>query len=90
VLGPRDGEKRAVTLITVIHPTPRRNFRFHRAEVYLDNELGLPIRYAAYMWPQNPGEEPPLEEEYTYLNLKVNNGFTDFTFSRDNPELFKD
>ncbi len=89
VLGPKDGEKRAVTLITVVHPVPRKSFRFHKAQVYLDNELGVPIRYAAYMWPQNPGDEPPLEEEYTYLNLKVNNGFTDFTFSRENPDLFK-
>ena len=89
VLGPKDGEKRPVTLITVIHPTPRRNFRFYKAEVYLDNELQVPIRYAAYMWPQNPGEQPPLEEEYTYLNLEVNKGFNDFTFSRDNPELFR-
>jgi hypothetical protein len=90
VLGPKDGEKRPVTLITVIHPTPRKNFRFYKAEVYLDNELKIPIRYAAYMWPQNPGEAPPLEEEYTYLNLQVNNGFTDATFDREqNPELFK-
>jgi hypothetical protein len=89
VLGPKDGEKRPVTLITVVHPTPRRNFRFYKAEVYLDNELQVPIRYAAYMWPQNPGEQPPLEEEYTYLKLEVNKGFNDFTFSRDNPELFR-
>ena len=89
VIGPKDGEKRPVTLIEVIHPTPRRNFRFHKAQVFIDNELRVPIRYAAYMWPQSPGEPLPLEEEYTYLNLQVNNGFTDRDFSRDNPELFK-
>lgn len=90
VLGPKDGAKRAVTLIEVTHPTPRRNFRFHKAQVFIDNELRVPIRYAAYLWPQNPGEAPPLEEEYTYLNLTVNNGFTDATFRRDqNPDLFK-
>jgi hypothetical protein len=50
----------------------------------------VPIRYAAYLWPQNPGEQPPLEEEYTYLNLKVNNNFTDADFDQNNPELFKD
>jgi hypothetical protein len=91
VIGPKDGDKRAVTLIEVIHPTPRRSFRFHRAQVFIDNELRVPIRYAAWLWPENPGEAPPLEEEYTYLNLTVNNGFTDATFRRDqNPELFKD
>ena len=77
-------------MIEVIHPTPRRNFRFHKAQVFIDNELRVPIRYAAYLWPENPGEQPPLEEEYTYLNLKLNNGFTDADFSRTNPELFKD
>jgi hypothetical protein len=90
VLGTTDGPKRPVTVLEVTHPTPRRNFRFHKAQVFIDNELRVPIRYAAYMWPENPGEAPPLEEEYTYLNLKVNNGFTDATFSKDNPEIFKD
>lgn len=90
VIGPKGGEGRPVTLIEVTHPTPRKNFRFHKAQVFIDNELRVPIRYAAYLWPQNPGEAPPLEEAYTYLNLQVNNGFTDADFSRENPELFKD
>jgi hypothetical protein len=90
VLGTTDGPKRPVTVLEVTHPTPRRNFRFYKAQVFIDNELRVPIRYAAYMWPEKPGEAPPLEEEYTYLNVKVNNGFTDATFSKDNPEIFKD
>jgi hypothetical protein len=89
VIGPKDGEKRPVTLIEVTHPIERSTFRFHKAQVFIDNELRIPIRYAAYLWPKAPGEAPPLEEAYTYLNLKVNNGFTDADFSRDNPELFK-
>lgn len=83
-------DKRPVTVIEAVHPTPRRNFRFHKAQVFIDNELRVPIRYAAYLWPENPGEEPPLEEAYTYLNLKINNGFTDADFDPENPELFKD
>lgn len=90
VLGTKDGPKRPVTVLEVTHPTPRRNFRFHKAELFIDNELKVPIRYAAYMWPENPGEALPLEEEYTYLNVKTNNGFTDADFSKDNPEIFKD
>ena len=80
---------RAVTLIEVTHPVPRQNFRFHKAQVFIDNELRVPIRYAAYLWPENPGDPPPLEEAYTYLNVKVNNGFTDADFDRENPEVFK-
>jgi hypothetical protein len=41
------------------------------------------------MWPTRPGEEPPLEEEYTYTNLKLNNGYNDQTFSEQNPEIFR-
>ena len=55
---------RPVTLIEVVHPVPRQNFRFHKAELFIDNELQLPIRYAAYMWPAVPGGVPPLEESY--------------------------
>lgn len=80
---------RACTLIEVVHPIPRQNFRFHKAEIFIDNEVKLPIRYAAYMWPANPGEQPPLEEAYTYLNIKTNNGYTDADFDKNNTEYFK-
>lgn len=84
------GKKRPATLIEVTHPVPRpKTFRFHKAQVYIDNELKIPIRYAAYLWPESPGEQPPLEEAYTYVNLKINNGFTDIDFSKDNPDYFK-
>lgn len=90
VLGSKDGPKRPVTLLQVTHPNPRRTFRFYKAEVFIDNELKIPIRYAAYLWPTTPGEAPPLEECYTYLNLKINNGYTDADFSEQSPEVFKD
>jgi hypothetical protein len=89
-IGPANGDKRPVTLIEVTHPVPRKNFRFHKAQVFIDNELRVPIRYAASLWPENAGEQPPLEEAYTYLNLKLNNGFTDADFDPKSPELFKD
>jgi hypothetical protein len=80
---------RPATLIEAVHPVPRQNFRFHKAEIFIDNELKLPVRYASYMWPENPGEAPPLEEAYTYVNLKINNGYVDADFDRENPEYFK-
>ncbi|MCG8451300.1 MAG: DUF1571 domain-containing protein [Pirellulales bacterium] len=81
--------KRPCTLIEVVHPTERNSFRFHKAELFIDNELQIPIRYAAYLWPEKPGEPPPLEEAYTYLNLEMNKNFTDLNFDRENPEYFK-
>lgn len=76
---------RDCTCIQVVHPTPRKEFTFHLARIYVDNELNCPIRYEAYLWPKEPGGEPLLNEEYTYLNLKLNNGFTDQDFDIKNP-----
>ena len=77
---------RVCTCIQVVHPTPRSNFLFHLARIFVDDELNLPIRYEAYDWPAKAGGPPELTEEYTYLNLKINNGFTDADFDIQNPE----
>ncbi len=77
--------KRSCTCIKVIHPVARRNFRFHVAEIFVDDELDLPLRYASYDWPKQPGGAPQLLEEYTYLNLKLNTGLGDADFDTKNP-----
>ena len=76
---------RPCTWFEVAHPVPRPFFRFHLARVFVNDELNFPIRYEAYSWPKQPGDPPELLEEYTYLNLKLNNGFADIDFSRRNP-----
>jgi hypothetical protein len=75
---------RVCTCVQVVHPVPRRNFRFHLARVFIDDELTIPIRYEAYDWPQEAGGQPVLLEEYTYMNVKINNGFTDADFDPRN------
>jgi hypothetical protein len=75
---------RVCTLIEASHPVPRANFRFHKARIYIDDELHVPIRYEAYQWPKQPGGEPPLDEAYTYLDLKLNVGLTDADFDYRN------
>lgn len=77
--------RRVCTCIEVMHPVPRRNFLFHLARIFVDDELNLPIRYESYDWPKEKGGKPELIEEYTYLNLKINNGFTDADFDVKNP-----
>ncbi len=77
---------RTCTCIQVVHPVPRRNFLFHVARIFVDDELNVPVRYEAYDWPSEPGGEPQLIEQYTYLNLKLNNGFTDADFDHRNPQ----
>jgi len=76
---------RVCTCIEVIHPVPRRNFLFHLAQIFVDKEYNVPIRYVSYDWPREKGGRPELMEEYTYLNLKLNNGFTDADFDTKNP-----
>ena len=78
--------KRSATCIQVVHPVPRKNFRFHKALVFVDDELNIPVRYEAHDWPERPGGPPMLLEEYTYTDIKLNNGYTDATFDEYNPE----
>lgn len=77
---------RVCTCIQVVHPVPRKNFRFHLARVFIDDERQVPIRYEAYDWPKTQGGAPVLLEEYTYLDLKLNVGLTDADFERGNPK----
>jgi hypothetical protein len=80
---------RMTTMVQLVHPIPRQNFRSHIARVFFDNELRIPIHYDAYHWPDQPGQKPPLEESYTYTNLKLNNGYTARDFDSNNPEIFR-
>ncbi len=76
---------RLCSVIKVIHPIRRDHFDFHIAQIYIDNEMNIPVRYAAWTWPEKEGGRPVLEEEYTYTNVKLNVGLTDADFSPNNP-----
>lgn len=76
---------RECTLIEVIHPERVHPFEFYKAKVYIDKELNIPVRYAAYDWPTTPGGKPVLIEEYTYVNVELNVGLTDQDFDPNNP-----
>ena len=77
---------RTCTMIEVLHPEPRDHFDFYRAQIFIDDELNVPIRYAAWSWPEKPGGEPVLLEEYTYVKIKLNVGLTDEDFDPENPD----
>lgn len=76
---------RQCTRIEVIHPVEREHFTFHRAMVFVDDKDKLPVGYASFYWPKNPGGKPRLLEEYVYTDVKLNVGLTDEDFDRDNP-----
>lgn len=82
---PKKINGREVVCLQVTHPVPRKEFLFHIAKIYIDTQNNLPMRYESYDWPAETGGTPPLMEEYTYLNLKLNNGFTDKDFDTGNP-----
>jgi hypothetical protein len=82
----KKGEKRPCTIIEVNHPVPRKHFRYHIARIAIDDEMQVPVYYAAYLWPTKPGGKPVLDETYTYTKLKLNQGFTDKDFDRENPD----
>jgi hypothetical protein len=78
--------ERACTVIEVTHPEKIGPYDFHIAQVFLDNEYKIPVRYAAYSWPRVAGGEPELLEEYTYQDINFNVGLTDADFDPNNPQ----
>jgi hypothetical protein len=77
---------RICTHLVVKHPVKREYFDFHIAEIHIDDERNVPLRYAAYKWPEVKGGEPVLDEEVTYLDLDLNVGLTEKDFDPDNKE----
>ena len=77
---------RRCRMIEFSHPVRRANYRYHIARIFVDEELDLPIRHAAYDWPDEEGGKPKLLEEFTYLNLKLNVDLTDWDFDHRNEE----
>lgn len=77
---------RPCLLIETTHPRKSPSFMFHQVRLFVDRELGLPIRFEAYDWPSNPQASPELLEEYTYSDLKLNVGLRDIDFDAANAE----
>lgn len=77
---------RACDCVQVVHPVPRRNFKFYLMRIYYDQEYKIPIRFEAFAWPQQQGGQPVLIEEYSYMDLKLNQNLTDPDFDTNNPQ----
>lgn len=71
--------------LEVIHPRPRRQFRYHQSRLFIEKKTGLPLRVQNYGFPQRAGIDPPLVEDYAYTGLKTNLGLKPLDFSRTNP-----
>lgn len=86
-------EGRLCELIEVIHPERRfmqngkaEEHEFYKAQIWFDRDELVPVKYASYLWPNEEGGEPLLEEEYIYSDLKFNVGLTDEDFDIKNPD----
>lgn len=77
--------KLTCTMLDIRHPVKRDHFRFHRALVYFDNSVNLPVRFQAWTWPEMQGGQPILDEEYNYYNLKINADLSPADFDSANP-----
>jgi hypothetical protein len=73
--------KRPCTVVRVVHPRKQDGLEFHVANVFVDDELRVPVRVDFSLWPTRPNQTPPLLAEYTYTNLRLNVGIPDSVFT---------
>lgn len=78
-----DGRQCTCVEVTSMQPLPNHPLQMTR--IFYDDETRLPIRFEAYGWPTQAGQQPPLVEEYTYRDVKINVGLTDADFDINNP-----
>ncbi|MHB8969477.1 MAG: DUF1571 domain-containing protein [Pirellulaceae bacterium] len=79
-----DGRK--CTHFRLTHATPRPDLAYCKAEVSVDDELGIPVYFRSFDWPAKAGDPPQLLEEYFYKSVKLNVGLTERDFDLNNPE----
>jgi hypothetical protein len=77
---------RSCTLIQLAHPQPRDAVNYQCARILIDDEMRLPVHYEAFDWPEPPGEESKLIEQYTYSDIRLNVGLTDLDFDHRNED----
>ena len=83
----RDDQKvgsRRCTMTETTHPHQQSGFMFFRVRLFIDDQLGLPIRFEAYDWPGSPLAPAEIVEEYTYSDLRLNVGLSDLDFDASN------
>jgi len=76
--------QRHCTAVHLVRKSRLPDVTGYRAEIIIDDELQVIVRYAGYDWPETPGGPPVLLEEYTYLDLRLNVGLTDWDFDHRN------
>jgi len=71
-------------LLEVTYPVHEPKIWGYLARVFMDKEWKFPIRVEVFELPEERAKGLQLVEEYTYLDLKLNNGYSDADFDRKN------
>ena len=74
---------RNCSIIQVKHEIQQPHYDFHLAQIFMDDEWKIPVRYVAYTWPKKGAAldvNKDVIEEYTYQQLKFNVGLSDADF----------
>jgi len=66
--------------VQLTYEKPHPELKFHMVRVYFDKDSKLPVKAERYGWPRSAAEKPPLVEDYTYTNVKINQRLTDADF----------
>lgn len=74
--------QRGCTLVRVTHPQAAEGLEFHVANVFVDDELHVPVRVDFSDWPKHPNGPVPLIAEYTYTDLRLNVNLPNAAFDR--------
>jgi len=77
---------RACSLLEIAYPAHEAKIGGYLARVFVDNQWGLPLRVEAYELPLDGSQGPRLIEQYTYLDLRLNNGYSDADFDPNNAQ----
>jgi hypothetical protein len=68
------------------HPQPRKQFKFHRTRLWIDEASGLAVRVQQAGFPAVAGAEAPIIEDYTFSRIRKDVKLTDRDFDTRNPD----
>lgn len=68
------------------HPQPRKQFTYHKVQLWVNDADGIPVRVRKYGFPARAGQQAPIIEDYTFTDIKTSIRLTDADFDRNNSE----
>lgn len=71
-------------VIECSHPQPRKQFTYHKVQLWINDADGIPVRIRKYGFPARVGQPAPIVEDYTFTDVKTSVRLTDADFDRRN------